>query len=226
MILSEAIHKFWAELSQEQVEALVKFHTLLVQENEVQNLTRLISPEDFIEGHLFDVRELFGTGWVDYPTIDMGSGCGVPGIPGAIVGGGKWILTESEGRKADFLSRATQALGLDAQVDVYAGRAEKYLEKNHAEMIVARAVGPIERIYSWIRPCSTWNTLVLLKGPKWDEEWAAYESGRFRGELILDGDHFYEVGAEKKRRRIVRLRRKRNVPRGTQKNLARSNNHG
>ena len=37
---------------------------------------------------------------------------------------------------------------------------EEFLLNHQVETIVARAVGPVDRIFGWIRTCSTWNNLV------------------------------------------------------------------
>ena len=109
--------------------------------------------------------------------------------------------------KAEFLRRASEFLGLGSEVDVFAGRAEDFLRNNRVETVVARAVGPVERIFGWIGRCSTWNTLVLLKGLGWEEEWRKFQEGGHARKLKIVDEYRYEVGAEKKKRVIVRLKR-------------------
>ncbi len=48
----------WPELSDIHNQKVVRFYELICAENEVQNLTRLISPQEFIDGHVLDVKEL------------------------------------------------------------------------------------------------------------------------------------------------------------------------
>jgi 16S rRNA (guanine527-N7)-methyltransferase len=178
----------------------------LLEENEVQNLTRLISPKDFIDGHLIDVLELLKTQRVAFPAVDLGSGAGIPGLIAAIIGPGRWILAESEARKADFLRRAVLTLGLTS-VEVVAVRAESYLASQRCESVVSRAVGSAEKIYSWIGKCSTWNNLILFKGPKWADEKNELLTGQYRNQLAVGFEHHYETGPERKSRVIVRLDR-------------------
>jgi len=186
-----------------------RFAELLSAENKVQNLTRLTTPEEFVEGHLLDVKELLESGWIEYPAADLGSGGGVPGLLAAAIEPGAWILVEAEKRKAQFLSQAAQTLGL-RQVQVVADRIEK--SGIEAKSVIARAVGSVEKIYSWLRQSSTWNKLILLKGPKWEEEWAAFSQSKYRSELQIVATRAYTVGKEEKRRLLVKLTR---VPRGT-----------
>jgi 16S rRNA (guanine527-N7)-methyltransferase len=187
-------------------EKLLVYYELLLNENERQNLTRLVSPVDFVEGHVLDVLEMLKAGFVTYPAMDLGSGAGIPGLIAALLGSGPWILCESEVRKADFLRSTASALGL-TDVSVVADRAENYLVSQRCASVVSRAVGSAEKIYSWIGNCSTWNNLILFKGPRWTEEKAELQRGRFRNQLTVTGEHRYETGAEKKTRVLVRLDR-------------------
>ncbi len=195
-------------LEGEALDRVVAFRELVLEENERQNLTRLVSPKEFFEGHLLDAVEVVKCGLIEFPAMDLGSGVGVPGILSAILGGGRWVLAESEGHKADFLRSAVEKLRLDS-VEVFSGRGEDYLRDHSVGSIVARAVGPVERIYAWIAKCSTWNTLVLLKGPGWAAEWEKFNLSRHRGRLEVASRHEYSVGEEAKSRMILSLRRTR-----------------
>jgi 16S rRNA (guanine527-N7)-methyltransferase len=188
------------------------FYQLLCEENEVQNLTRLISPTDFYYGHLVDVLELLKSGLISFPAVDLGSGGGVPGLLAALFSDSAWVLVDSEKRKAEFLAKSADVMGLKGHVSTFAGRIEDYLSEQAVNTIVARAVGPVDKIYAWIRSCSTWNTLVLLKGPGWSEEWNRFLNGKFRKELKISREYAYSVGPEEKKRVIIQLFR---VPRGT-----------
>lgn len=214
----DLLKREWPGLSEETYHRVSDFRDWIVDESSRQNLTKLLSPKEFFEGHVLDVKALLECKLVDFPAMDLGSGGGVPGFLSALVSPDRWILADSEGHKAAFLARSVEKFGLQDSVRVFSGRAEKFLADVRAneapKSIVARAVGPIERIYTWIRPCSTWNNLVLLKGPRWEEEWADIQTSRFRNELKWVDSFKYTVGDEKKQRIIVKIER---VPRGTSK---------
>jgi 16S rRNA (guanine527-N7)-methyltransferase len=220
---SQQLLELLVDLPIQTKDRIILFYELLVAENQKQNLTRLISPEDFKNGHLVDVLELLKTGWMNESVVDLGSGCGVPGLLAALIEPREWVLVESEKRKADFLARAVQELGLDHLVKVKAERLESYLKTQATDMIVARAVGSVEKIYSWIFKCSTWNKLVLLKGPGWEVEWQEFQKGRFKGALSLVDVHSYTTSSGARERKIIKLVRNSshlnsknlNVPRGT-----------
>lgn len=207
----------WPGLSTEQVAKVVEYRERVLEENQRQNLTKLTSPSDFYYGHVADVKALLECPWIGEPAMDLGSGCGVPGLLAALLSKKSWIVSDSEGHKAAFLARTAQDIGLSDQVRVVSGRAEQFLAKlpkdKSVGSIVARAVGPVERIYGWLRTCSTWNNLILLKGPGWPAEWERYlEACQNRPELRVTERFDYIVGPEKKERVILRLDR---VPRGT-----------
>ncbi|MFL5812654.1 MAG: 16S rRNA (guanine(527)-N(7))-methyltransferase RsmG [Bdellovibrionia bacterium] len=208
----------WPGLSTEAYQRITAFRDWVIDESTRQNLTKLLAAREFFEGHVLDVKALLECKLVDFPAMDLGSGGGVPGFLAALVSPDRWVLADSEGHKAAFLARSIEKFGLSGQVEAFSGRAEKFLGAvsplEAPKSIVARAVGPVERIYTWIRPCSTWNNLVLLKGPRWEEEWSEFQSGRYRNELKWVDSFKYVVGAEKKQRIIVKIER---VPRGTHK---------
>jgi 16S rRNA (guanine527-N7)-methyltransferase len=188
---------------------LVRFRELVCEENERQNLTRLLSPRDFFDGHILDCIELENSGFLGESALDLGAGAGVPGIPCAILRPRPWILTDSEQKKAQFIARAAEELGLK-EVSARGERAEAVLKRERVETVVARAVGKIAKIYVWLKDCSTWNKIVLLKGPGWEQEWAEFLESPHRNKLLVSRIHDYQVGSDHKARRLIEL-----VPRGT-----------
>jgi 16S rRNA (guanine527-N7)-methyltransferase len=172
---------------------LLQFYELLVKENRVQNLTRLTSPMDAYYGHFLDCFELFkselmGKGY----TVDFGSGCGVPGIPMAILSGNNGALLESEVGKCQFLTEAISSLGLSGSVSVYHGRGEEFIRTRQVENVLVRAVASIERLFNIFHPCSTWNNLILFKGQKWQEEYEAVKlNKKLNKKFELTAKHEY-----------------------------------
>jgi 16S rRNA (guanine527-N7)-methyltransferase len=197
-------------LSVEQWESAERFRRLLETENKVQNLTRLTGPKQFLEGHLRDVTELQRSGAIAFPAADLGSGCGVPGLLFAILYGGKWVLVDSERRKCEFLERMVSEFGLSDTVQVKWGRIEQIFLTGGGlgvVTIVSRALATVEKTLGWVRGCSTWNTAVFLKGPRWQSELMDAAGTLNKLRLVTRGNHDYSVGVEGKLRTILWLSR-------------------
>ncbi len=192
--------------SVEQIDRLVLFRDEVLKENEVQNLTRLLSPLDFYEGHVLDVIHLKKSAQIEFPCLDLGSGMGVPGLVYALLYGGEWVVCDSEVKKADFMARMIDLFELTNCKSI-GGRAESYLATHPVNSIVSRAVGPVSRIMAWTGPSSTWNKLVLLKGPRWADEWKEFRLKT----LKLGRTYNYTVGKDEKTRVIVELLRQNRI---------------
>ena len=77
---------------------------------------------------------------------DLGSGAGLPGIVLAMVLPGVTVtLIEPMARRAAFLAECVTALGLP-NAEVSRGRAEDLAGQIGADVVVARAVAPLERL--------------------------------------------------------------------------------
>jgi len=198
-----------AQAPMEVVDRVVRYRALVVLENQIQNLTRILEPTDFFESNVLDVVALLESGLLPKgPLFDLGSGCGVPGLLSAcVVADQEWVLCDSEKKKAEFLSRAAATLGLP-RVSTFGGRADEYLKDVGASYtVVSRAVGPVERLFNWIKDCSTWNRMVLLKGPSWQSEWDDFQRSARRNKLRIEGEYSYTSHGGKKAKRIVSLLR-------------------
>lgn len=205
-------------LSSTVIERICQYRALVLEENEKQNLTRLITPQDFFEGHIRDCLELRKWGRVGKSVLDVGSGGGVPGLVCAILEiddaeRRQWILSDSEISKADFLQEAVSKLNLQETVRVFAGRAEEFLKAEAVQTIVVRAVAKIEKLLRLFSACSTWNNAFLFKGPAWKSEWEAVKP-KDRKCVAIKNLHEYSVSKENKKRVIIELEF---VPRGTVK---------
>ena len=205
-----SVKLFYPGLSSKKIDLIYSFYKLVMEENRKQNLTRIVDPIDFIRKNVLDVKNLLESGFISYPALDFGSGFGVPGLLSSIIDEKKWVLTESKPKKSDFLKKTIKKLSL-SNVLVFSGKAEHFLLENKVSSIVVRAIGTIDLIYSKIKDCSTWNNLILLKGPKWEEEFS-----QFIRKKPLD-IHFKEEIEYKidKKANIIRKIIQFNVPRGT-----------
>ena len=128
--------------------------------------------------------DVVGTG---LDVADVGSGAGLPGLPLAIVRPDLRVtLIEPLLRRVNFLELAVDELGLGDRVEVRRARAEEC--KDTFDVVVCRAVAPLEKLLKWTLPlCAAGSAggtkrraggaggavggqLVALKGESAEEE--------------------------------------------------------
>jgi 16S rRNA (guanine(527)-N(7))-methyltransferase RsmG len=202
------IHASDLPLSEEQAQRAAQFAHILHRENEVQNLTRILGAQEFVDGHLRDVVELLGVPTLGRRILDIGSGSGVPGLLGGALCAESdrvWLLTESEKMKAEYLTNTIREMGL-RRVSAVPKRTEEIVGVFNPDTIIARAVGTVDKIANWIWSCSTWNNLILFKSKGWEKEWAEAKTTRFGKKLTVI--HTHEYSFADKTRILVSLKRK------------------
>lgn len=204
---SAEIRRAVPSLSQDKIVLAARFAESLYRENKIQNLTR-ITAADFVSANLIDVVELLKLESLGNQVLDIGSGCGVPGLLAAAIdtdSSRKWILVESEKKKAVFLQRVAEELNLIHTVSVIPERVEDIISSVGPTAVIARAVGPAEKIASWIWNCSTWNNLILFKSVGWEAEWLAASKTKYGKKLTISQTHKYD--ADGKNRVLVSLKK-------------------
>jgi len=152
-----------AVLSPLQLEQISKYIDLLRRWNARVNLTAIRDAEEVVTRHfgesLFAAQHLPG----GESLVDVGSGAGFPGSAIKI-----WrpelrvTLIESNQKKATFLREVVRALGL-GNVEVFAGRAEKF--GGEADIVTLRAVERFEDVLPQaVRLVTAKGTVALLIG--------------------------------------------------------------
>ena len=95
---------------------------------------------------------------------DVGSGAGLPGIPLALLRPDLGVtLIEPLLRRSNFLTQTVAELGVPGQIEVIRSRAEDH--RGTYEVVMARAVAPLDRLIGWCNPLRAPGGVVLaLKG--------------------------------------------------------------
>lgn len=177
--------------------AVTGFHELLVDQGVLRGL---VGPREV--GRLWERHLLNSASVVPFlPTsgviVDLGSGAGLPGIvvaamrPEADV-----VLLEPMERRTDWLREVVDTLGL-SNARVLRGRAQEFAGALEADVVTARAVAALDKLYGWSRPLlRDGGQLVALKGDRAADEIseaakAAKRAGFVSAEVIaattLDG---------------------------------------
>lgn len=168
------ILEFLPRSTAETIDDLRSFEALLVKWQQAKNLVSRETLTDFWSRHVADSLQLLPLIASVTTVLDLGSGGGFPAIPLAIAGKGSarhFFLIESNHRKCAFLRQAARELRLN--VDVFAERIEgaQGLELPMPDVITARALANLNRLFSYMAPLSGPNTRLLLhKGREYGEE--------------------------------------------------------
>ncbi|MGD7707444.1 16S rRNA (guanine(527)-N(7))-methyltransferase RsmG [Microlunatus sp. Y2014] len=107
---------------------------------------------------------------------DIGSGAGLPGIPLAILRPDLTVtLVEPLLRRSTFLTETVAELGLGERVRVERARAEELEER--FDVVVSRALAPLDRLAGWCRPLVAAGGMVLaIKGRSAADEVSSHEA--------------------------------------------------
>ncbi|MCL2484190.1 MAG: 16S rRNA (guanine(527)-N(7))-methyltransferase RsmG, partial [Firmicutes bacterium] len=89
------------------------FFKYLSEQNEIHNLTRIVSREDVFEKHFKDSLSAMPFIADGMKVVDIGAGGGFPSIPLAIeMPSVEFLLVDSVGKKVEFLKQSISLLGL------------------------------------------------------------------------------------------------------------------
>ncbi len=183
--LQDSLRQHGYEFPKKTVSQLARFCELLWEANRQVNLTRHLDFPTFVARDLVDVMQLSRLLDQGQEVLDIGSGGGVPGLVLAIVRPDLQIsVCESVGKKAKLLNEFVDKLQLP--VSVFHDRAENVLDDMSFDCCVARAVGPMWKLLTWLD--GRWlaaRRMLALKGPRWVEEVSEAKSrGLTRGLVI------------------------------------------
>jgi 16S rRNA (guanine527-N7)-methyltransferase len=144
------------------------------------NLTAVRDPDDMRRKHLVDSLACLPLADLraGERVLDLGSGAGFPGLPVAIACPEvQMVLVEAVGKKAEFLRRAVERLGVAHACVVQAraedlGRRAEWRERS--DCVLARAVAPLRTLLELALPlCRVGGRLIAFKGKRAEEELAA-----------------------------------------------------
>ena len=149
---------------------------LLLEKNEVMNLTAIIRPRDVATLHMLDCAALLNCAGFQYKTlIDVGTGAGFPGLPLKILVPTLHVtLLDSQSKRVDWLEEAADYLGLDGVAPIY-GRAEEAglnpeLREQY-DFATARAVADLRVLSELCLPfVKAGGYFLAMKGTECDAE--------------------------------------------------------
>jgi 16S rRNA (guanine527-N7)-methyltransferase len=165
------------ELSEHQASQLIRLLDELDDWNQRMNLTAIRERGAQITKHLLDSLSvqpfLHGE-----RVLDVGTGAGFPGLPLAIVNPQRrFTLLDSTAKKLKFIEHSAALLELPNVQTVHT-RAENFRPPERFDIVLSRAVGPIEQFVKWAgHLCVGGGRLLAMKGRDPATELAKLPSG-------------------------------------------------
>jgi 16S rRNA (guanine527-N7)-methyltransferase len=165
------------ELSERQADQLIRLLDELDDWNQRMNLTAIKERGAQITKHLLDSLSVqpFLQG---ERVLDVGTGAGFPGLPLAIANPQRrFTLLDSTAKKLKFIEHAATLLELPNVQTVHT-RAENFRPPERFDIVLSRAVGPIEQFVKWAgHLCVGGGRLLAMKGRDPAAELARLPSG-------------------------------------------------
>ena len=172
---------------------LERYGRMLIEKNEVMNLTAITDPEQVAKLHMLDCAALLNCADFKGKTlIDVGTGAGFPGIPLKILVPELEItLLDSLNKRVNWLNEVIEALGLTGIKAIHARAEEQALVKGYRDsfdFVTARAVADLRLLGEICLPyAKVGGTFLSMKSVGSDEELAnaahavKFMGGRGRG---------------------------------------------
>ena len=176
-MLQSSARQFGLELSDEDAQRMMRLLDELDDWNARMNLTAIRERSQQITKHLLDSLSIqpFLQG---ERMLDVGTGAGFPGLPLAIANPDRhFTLLDSTAKKLKFIDHAAEVLGLKNVTTVHA-RAESLHVGERFDIVMSRAVGPVDRFVKWAgHLCVGGGRLLAMKGRYPNDELKSLPSG-------------------------------------------------
>ena len=157
-------------------EQLAEYGRLLLEKNQVMNLTAITDPDQVVKLHMLDCAALLTcASFADKRLIDVGTGAGFPGmVLKILVPSLDVVLLDSLNKRLDWLGGVAQALGLSGIQTLHARAEEQALQtgwRDSFDLAASRAVAPLELLSELCLPyVKTGGQFLAMKAVDCEEE--------------------------------------------------------
>lgn len=152
------LNELQISMTKEQIEQFLVYYEMLVEWNEVMNLTAITEYSEVMKKHFIDsitINKVIDTS-KNYSVIDVGCGAGFPGLALKIAYPNlKITLLDSLNKRINFLNEVIQKLNLK-DIEAVHGRAEDFAKpgkmRESFDIAVSRAVANLSTLSEYCLP--------------------------------------------------------------------------
>ena len=199
-------------------ETLARFADLMLQKNEVMNLTRITEPIAVAQLHLLDSAMLLK--FADFRgkvVADVGTGAGFPGMPLRILEPDfDLTLLDSLGKRVDWLRETCETLNLTRVACVHARAEEFAAEKRESfDLVTSRAVANLQMLSELCLPLvRVGGRFLAMKGVESEDEINAAKNAitKLGGQIAAIED--YKIPTSDVTHRLVIIEKVAPTPKG------------
>ena len=222
--LKEEMNHIDIFLSDIQLRQFDQFYQMMIEKNNVMNLTAITREDEAIRKHFIDSLSCVKVCDLDQVSsiIDIGTGAGFPGIPLKIVFPHiHFVLVDSLRKRIAFIEDVIEALQLEKIKTVH-GRAEDLARENnyrsHFDLCLSRAVANLSTLTEYCIPfVKVGGYFISYKSQKGLEELKMAENCFHILGCSLEESYQFRLEGEDATRLLLKIRKekmtKKNYPR-------------
>ncbi len=205
-ILTQGFSEMGAAVPDGAVDTLCRYAQLLLEQNQVMNLTAIVEPEEVARLHFLDSAAVTlwkGSGWLaGKRVLDVGTGAGFPGVVlKTLEPSISLTLLDSLGKRVRWLERVCGELGLGDISCLHARAEEQAWEagfRDGFDVVTSRAVAPFSLLCELCLPyVKPGGVFLAMKSVESGEEVRAGEKAvKHLGGKLLPGFDYSIPGTE------------------------------
>ena len=193
---------------------------LLLEQNQVMNLTAIREPDQVAILHFLDSAALLGAAhFPNKRVIDVGTGAGFPGLPLKLLEPSiSLTLLDSLGKRISWLTQLAQSLGVEDVSFLHARAEEQALEAGYRDsfdLAVSRALAPLHLLCELCLPFVRVGGIFLaMKSVDCEDELSAAAAGIQLLGGKVESFYDYTLPHIQVRHRVVRIKKISPTPKG------------
>ncbi len=204
------LNKINIDIDQKKIDQLEKYYQLLIENNKVMNLTRIIDHDEVYLKHFYDsltINKIINLNEVD-TLCDIGTGAGFPGIVLKILFPNlKVTLVDSLQKRINFLNNVIKKLDLNG-IETIHSRIEDYGRNNREkfDVVTARAVAPTNILLEYaIAIIKVDGVFIVMKGDI--EKEPNIDKSLTKLSLTLEEINTFSLPIEQSKRSLLKFRK-------------------